>query len=352
MGTLRQRGGRWHAQIRLRGFLPQTASFQRKTDAKTWISDTESALRAGRHFPAAESRRRTLAELAERYLETVQRRRPHAYAKERTTLEWWKAKLGRYALANITPAMIAEKRDELLAENIGTDKAPQRRGPATANRYLALLSKAFSLAVSEWRWLKDHPMRGGQVSRETPPQGRVRFLSDDERKRLLAACRASGVPDLELVVLLALTTGMRRGELRALRWADLDLQRRVAVLEKTKNRERRAVPLMPEMVELLKDRVRRIDTDLVFPQRGSARPIDFDKPFAQAVKVAKIEDFRFHDLRHTAASYLAMSGATTPEIAAVLGHKTLAMMKRYSHLSEQHTSAVVERMTSKFFREA
>ena len=95
--------------------------------------------------------------------------------------------------------------------------------------------------------------------------------------------------------------------------------------------------------------MRRLDTDLVFAQPGKDRSIDFDKAFAAAVKAAKLKDFRFHDLRHTAASYLAMSGATTAEIAAVLGHKTLAMVKRYSHFSEQHTGAVVQRMTDKFF---
>ena len=355
MGSIQQRKGRdggvsYRAQVRLRGYPAQTASFERKTDAKVWISKTENALKEGRHLPTAEAKRRTVADLIERRLRDVQRDRPHAYGKEKQVLEWWKERLGRYALAHVTSAVIAEKRDELLNENLGTREEPVYRSPATANRYVAHLSKAFSEAVREWRWLQEHPIRG-RVTRKTEPPGRVRYLSDEERKRLLTACGASGAPELELVVLLALTTGMRRGEIRGLRWADIDLTRKVAVLEKTKNRERRAVPLVSRVVELLDahGKVRRLDTDLVFAQPGKDRPIDFDKPFAAAVKAAKLKDFRFHDLRHTAASYLAMSGATTAEIAAVLGHKTLAMVKRYAHLSEQHTGVVVQRMTDKFF---
>jgi integrase len=217
------------------------------------------------------------------------------------------------------------------------------------NRYLAALGKAMQDAVREWHWLADNPVR--RVSKEREPEGRVRYLSDEERERLLAACQASPLKELELIVLLALTTGMRRGEILGLRWADVDLKRRMAVLHKTKNRERRAVPLVPRVAQLLEAhaKVRRLDTQLVFPLEGKDRAIDPAHWFVQACRAAKVAEFRFHDLRHTAASYLAMSGATPPEIAAVLGHKTLAMVKRYAHLSDSHVGGVVERMTNKFF---
>ena len=339
----------YRVQVRLAGFPPQTASFERRTDAKAWAVQTEAALREGRYFPSREAKRHTLSELADRVLEQVKRRRPHAHAKQSQLLGWWKLEIGDYALASITPALIAKARDKLLAENIGTAERPEHRAPATANRYLAALSKAFSDAVREHHWLHENPVR--RVSKEQEAQGRVRFLSDDERARLLAACRASDLRELELIVMLALTTGMRRGEILGLRWPDVDLKRRIAVLHKTKNRDRRGVPLSAGVVALLgaHAKVRRLDTDLVFPQTGKDKPIDVDRWFGKALDRAKIEDFRFHDLRHTAASYLAMSGATPPEIAAVLGHKTLAMVKRYAHLSDAHTGAVVERMAEKYF---
>jgi integrase len=340
---------RYRVQVRLSGYPPQNASFERKTDAKVWATQTEAALREGRFFPAREAKRRTLAQLVDRYLEMIERKKPQALARQRAHLGWWKEQLGEFSLAGVTPAIIAQKRDALLSENIGTAEEPRRRSPATANRYLAALSKAFSDAVREWHWLNDNPLR--RVTRESESAGRVRYLSDAERSRLIAACQASELRALELIVMLAITTGMRRGEILGLRWADVDLKRRQAVLNKTKNQERRSVTLVPQILGLLQAhaKVRRLDTELVFPQPGKDKPIDPAHWFERAVAKAKLEDFRFHDLRHTAASYLAMSGATTQEIAAVLGHKTLAMVKRYSHLSDAHTGAVVERMTQKFF---
>jgi integrase len=329
---------RYRTQVRLRGFAPVSATFERKTDASEWAKATETAMREGRYFPQREAKRRTLRDLVARQLESVRTRGPHDYDRQRRLLGWWREELGDYALAQVTPALIAKYRDELR----------KTHSPATVNRYLAALSKAFSNAVREWHWLQENPVR--RVSKETEPQGRVRFLSDNERKALLAACHESDLRTLHMIVLLAMTTGMRRGELLGLRWPDVDVERRLIVLNKTKNRERRSVPIVPEVAALLREhaRVRRLDSDLLFPG-NEGRPLDIDRAWYAALEKAEIDDFRFHDLRHTAASYLAMSGATTAELAAVLGHKTLAMVKRYAHLSDQHTGAVLERMTHKFF---
>lgn len=375
MATIQKRLGesglRYRVQIRLRGHPPVSASFERRTDAKKWAQDTESAIRDGRYFPSHEAKRRTLADLVERYLEQIKAKRDaDYYERKRRLLNWWKERIGDYTLDRCTPALIAEYRDRLLRENIGTKDKPQHRSPATANRHLSALSKAFTIAVQEWHWLPDNPLR--RVGKEQESPARVRYLSDDERQRLLEACRKSELPELQLIVLLALTTGMRRGEILGLRWADVDLERKLIVINKTKNRDRRSVPIVPAVAELLQahGKVRRLDNDLVFPARPRKRkkgapalaiaekdgstpdaqgPLWFDEWWYAALEAAGIEDFRFHDLRHTAASYLAMSGATTAEIAAVLGHRTLQMVKRYAHLSDQHVGAVVERMTRKYF---
>jgi len=376
MATIQARrngsGTSYRVQVRLRGHPPVTASFAKRTDARNWAQQTESAIRDGRYFPTHEAKRRTLADLVDRYLEQTKAKRDAAYyERKRHLLTWWKEQLGDYTLAQVTPALVAEFRDKLLSQNIGTKEKPLHRSPATANRYLAALSKAFSDAVREWHWLPDNPLR--RVAKEQESQGRVRYLSDDERGALLEACQKSELPELHLIVLLALTTGMRRGEILGLRWSDLNLDRRLIVLNKTKNGERRSVPIDPTVEPLLHEhgKVRRIGNDMVFPNRGKVRkpmahgadlphpnsepvkdaqgPLWFDQFWYAALELAGIKDFRFHDLRHTAASYLAMSGATTAEIAAVLGHKTLQMVKRYAHLSDQHTGAVIERMTKKFF---
>jgi integrase len=261
-------------------------------------------------------------------------------------LAWWRAELGTRTLADVTPAVIAEARDK-LARGVTVRGAP--RSPSTAVRYLAALSHAFAVAVKEWGWLEDSPLR--KVAKPKEPRGRVRYLGDEERARLLEECRKSDSPDLYCAVVLALSTGGRRMEILSLRWGQADFARRAITLLETKNGEIRSLPLVGHAFDLMAERakVRRIDTDLVFPGRKKNRAVDLRTPFETALKRAGIEDFRWHDLRHSAASYLAMNGATLAEIAEVLGHKTLAMVKRYAHLSQAHTTRVVEAMNTRIF---
>ena len=192
-----------------------------------------------------------------------------------------------------------------------------------------------------------------KVSKPKQPRGRVCFLSDEERTRLLAACQASRNPHLYLVVVLALSCGARKGELVSLRWPDVDLKRATLTFQHTKNGERRTVPLTGQALHLMRHhaKVRCLDTLLVFPNDQGKRFFRFREAFENAVKRAGIVDFHFHDLRHTAASYLAMNGASLHEIAEVLGHKTLAMVKRYAHLSEAHTRGVMKCMNRAVFGE-
>ncbi len=331
----------YRVQIRRRGFPPVTETFPRKTDADKWARKTEADMDQGRYFPQHEAKRRTLGNLVDRQLERAKLEKLQRYNFYRPMLEWWKDKLGEYKLSSVTPALISEQRDKLQTEEGFSN--------ATVNRYLAVLSKAFTNAVREWHWVHENPV--AKVTKKQEPRGRVRYLSDEERERLLEACRKSEYKPLYLIVLFALTTGMRRGELFGLRWQDVDQERRVAVLQNTKNGDRRSVPIVPEVAELLKahGKVRKLDNDQIFVSDGAPEIHLFDTAWYAALDAAEIKDFRFHDLRHTAASYLAMSGATTAEIAAVLGHRTLAMVKRYAHLSDQHTGTVVERMTRKYF---
>ena len=178
------------------------------------------------------------------------------------------------------------------------------------------------------------------------------MLSDTERSRILEASLKDKNPDIYLIIVLALSTGARRMEIWSLVWTNIDLERGMIILHETKNDDRRSLPLQSHAHELMQERykIRRTDTDLVFPSsKNPFVPFDFRVPFQRVIQNAFIEDFRFHDLRHSAASYLAMSGATLSEIAAVLGHKTLSMVKRYSHITDQHTSNVVKKMNRQIF---
>jgi integrase len=205
------------------------------------------------------------------------------------------------------------------------------------------------MAVKEWGWLEHSPLP--KVTKPKLPAGRVRYLSDDERTRLLKACKESVNPYLYTIVVLALSTGARKMEILKLRWQDVDLNRGVVILHDTKNGERRVLTLVGYALELMQQlaTVRHSENDLIFPSHNRKKPLVIRHPWEVALKQANIDNFHFHDLRHSAASYLAMNGASLAEIAEVLGHKTLNMVKRYSHLSHEHTSKVVASMNSKIF---
>lgn len=355
MATIEKRTTRdgkttYRVKIRLQGRQPETASFDRLTDAKRWATQTEAAIREGRYFHSAAGKGKSLAEAIDRYsrdiLPNLKDQRPRLIH-----LKWWREKIGATAIKDVTPALITSCRDDLKATPYKVGNTERPRTDATVNRYLASLSPVMGTAADDWGWIADNPCRKVRRGKET--RGRTRFLSDDERKGLLAACdKATDTPELKIVVLLAITTGGRRSEISELRWRDVDMKRNRITFVDTKNGETRAAPLVGPALELMKDwaKIRPMDSSaFVFPgrtDRTNNKPLDFQRAWKTALKRAEITDFRFHDLRHTAASYLAMNGAGLREIADILGHKTLAMVQRYSHLTEDHKTAVVERMAN------
>jgi integrase len=336
------RGATWRAMVRLKGQPTRSESFERKRDAEQWAQRTEAAIREGQRFPERAAKRRTVDDLLKLYIEDkCPGRRDSANRTQQLT--YWRERLGHLALVDLTPSAINKATADLLAAPTRYGRA---RSPATANRYLAALSHALSVAVKEWEWLDSSPMP--RVTKQREPRGRTRYLDDgkhgtDERARLLAAC-GEGPDYLRPVVMLALATGMRRGEILGLRWHDVDLATGALTLWETKNGERRVVPATGAALDVLRawGKVQPIDrAEHVFSGTSS-----FHHAFERAVARAGIADFNFHDLRHTCASHLAMSGAPLLDIAAILGHRTLSMVKRYAHLSPTHLRGVLERMTA------
>lgn len=336
----------YNAQVRIKGHPPQYASFKRKTDIDRWIQDTESAIREGRHFKTTESKKHTLGELIDRYIRVVLPTKKKSEQKQTAQLTWWKQQIGYYLLSEVTPSIIAEQRDKLLREVTQRKKS---RNPSTVVRYMAALSHAFTIAIKEWGWIQDSPI--SKVTKPKEARGRVRFLEADERSRLLSTCKESQNPYLHIIVVLALSTGMRQAEILNLKWPDVDLNKGRVILHETKNGEIRQVAITGHALQLLKDlnKVRCLDIQLLFPGKYPKKPIVIRSAWEKAVTKAEIPNFRFHDLRHSCASYLAMNGASLAEIAEVLGHKTLAMVKRYAHLSDSHTAGVVSRMNENIF---
>lgn len=340
---------RYRAQIRMRGRKSISKTFLRRRDAERWAKETESAIQQNLYLHTAEAEKHTLGELINRYLDEVMPEKKSGRT-QRQQLQWWRDELGERLLTEMNPAVLTEVRERLTR---GRTPAGKRRSPATVVRYLAALSHVFTVAVKEWQWMDDNPLMKMRKPKE--PRGRVRFLDEEERIALLSACQESANPHLYPIVLLALSTGMRQGEILKLRWQDVDLEKGRAVLHDTKNGERRGVPLLGMTLGVLQDiYARRAPPSrraLLFPSHANpAKPMDITRPWRVAITKADIADFRFHDLRHTAASYLAMSGASLTEIAAVLGHKTLSMVKRYAHISDAHTAGVLARMNERFLK--
>jgi integrase len=339
----------YRVKVRLKGSPAQSATFQKLSDAKRWVTQTEAAIRDGRYFKTLEAQKHSVAELLDRYINSVLVESSKKKNEKTQQLNWWKMKLGAYSLADISPSLIVQCRDELSS---GLTNRGTRRSPATVVQYMSALSHAFTIAVNEWGWLEDSPLR--KVKKPSLPRGRVRFLTDTERQRLLIACQASSNKQLYLCVIVALSTGMRQAELMQLSWQDLNLDEGFIILQHTKNGERRRVPLAGHGLDLLREysNNKRLDTNLLFPSnKNSQQVISLRQAFNNALKTAEITNFRWHDLRHCTASYLAMNGASLAEIAEVLGHKTLTMVKRYAHLSDGHVSNIVASMNEKIFGE-
>ena len=340
----------YQAEIRIKGCKPVYETFDKKTDAQIWAGDIESKLKRGFRIKDNQAKKHTLAELIDRYIADILPERKKDQQKIKMQLLWWKEHLGEYLLSEISPSLIAQYRDKLFKEPINRKKS-DKRSASTVLKYMCSLSIALKKAINEWEWLDTNPL--DKVEKKRATRGRTRFLSDKEQENLLNICKDASNKHLYLLVVLALATGARRGEIMNLTWDNvkLDIETPMLYFMETKNGENRAVPLTAFGLDVMKEysKVRNIKSNLVFARPGGEAVMDLRWQWEEAVKKAKLENFTFHDLRHTAASNLAMDGAGLIEIAEILGHKTMAMVQRYSHLTKKHTAKVLERMNNKQF---
>ena len=271
-------------------------------------------------------------------------------------LAWWRGRIGALRLDQLSDDELHDGLEFLAAQNSkfyagldadGKQIFKAKRKPlagSTLNRYSSAIAAVLTWAIRRRITPKgfDHPVRRIEYRRESAEK--TRFLSDEERTRLLEACKASSWPRLYLLVLLALTTGARKGELLALTWQAVDIERKVMHVGQTKNGDPKVLPLVPSVLEQLQA-LRGAPGGLVFPSRlHPCKPMCFEARWQQALKVANVKLFRFHDLRHSCASYLAQHGATLLEIGDLLGHRQIAMTRRYSHFAARDRSALVERV--------
>ncbi len=321
----------WKAIIRKRGWPVTIKTFRTKKDATDWARRTEDEMVRGVYVDRADAGHLLLARALDRYLaEVTPTKKPSTAKAEHLKAARLRKALGRYSLGAITPNVVADYRDKRLREGLSPD---------TVRLELALLSHLFTIAIREWHLgLLYNPVRN--VRKPSPGEGRNRRLSASEEKKLLRACDAYSNPMLGWIVRLALHTGMRAGEIQTLRREQVDLGARVVRLTETKNGSARTVPLSRAAAEVLVDALRHPirppDTNLIFWGDGrrddERQPYDFHGGWRTVIKSTGIANLRFHDLRHEAVSRLVERGLSDQEVAAISGHKSMQMLRRYTHL--------------------
>lgn len=329
---------RWRVRIRRRG-VTETGTFSSQAEAQEWAREVEQAMYMGLWNRRGQDSGFTVSWVMERYLTA---RQPSQDARRQ--LEWWRARLGDQAANSVTRRKILAMRRQLIQEE---SVAGRKRSPATVNRYMAALSGLLSWALQQ-KHLDIHPIKG--VTALPEGSARVRCLSQDEKEALIRACREEGGLRLQALAVLGLSTGARRGEILRLRWSDLDSKKRQITIRGGGRLRGRTLPLPASAMTLLSKlaRVRRIDGNLIFADSNGR--VQFPRAaWKAALKSAAIEDFRFHDLRHSAAAYLAKSGASLPEIAQILGTRTLQGVRRYAALTDSQTPAVIGKMHDELF---
>lgn len=330
MATITRRKAGYQVQVRRTGYPARSKCFTGLREAEKWARQVENELDRGLYLDRTEADKQTLGDILDRYMREVS---PiHKGVKNETICI---TALKRDAVCLYRASALSGK---LLAE--WRDRRLQAVSPATVNRELNLISAAINVARKEWGIHIENPLE--LIRRPPTGKGRTRRLSPEELQGLLTALRlGERRPDgtfdggarnhwIAPLVELALDTAMRQGELLKLKWADINLASRTAYLHDTKNGDARTVPLSTKAVTLLSQLPRSINGQAFPLTKGAVQ-----KAFNRACQRAGISNLRFHDLRHEAVSRLFERGLNLLEVSAISGHKTLQMLKRYTHLKAE-----------------
>lgn len=327
--------GRWYVRFKLNGKRLFLATGE--TDRTRALLKINEVVKRAEQKASPPSAGKTFLDLCEEYAPYAETHKEHSTVyRDRSRMKVLLAHFGKTEIAEIGAKDVEQY----------MQKRCKKLKPSSVNRELALLRHMLSKAV-DWGYLDSNPAK--KVNPFKEPPGRVRYLSEGERERLLDSC--SGM--LKYVVLTAMLTGMRKSELQGLTWDDVRLDEGVITLRKTKNNEIRSIPISRELLPVLRSlRDSMPFTHHVF-SKPDGRPYgNWRKAFDSACIRAGVRDFRFHDLRHTFASYLAMAGHSAFTIQALTGHKTLAMVQRYTHLSNEYLRSAVDEIGEKVVKPA
>jgi integrase len=308
-------------------------SFRTKTEARNFYIARKAEQREGRLFPERyqQGKANQVADLIDTFLAHYTGRSLKMY-----TLygKWWKDRIGGKRLNEVTPQILDEAQHHLKTNGLS---------PQTVLHYMKFLRRVLNIAVRDSR-LHRNPFAQVKLPKVTP--GRTRFLTQEEEATLLKALGPIYGPWVRLAIL----TGLRRSEQFGLRWTDVDLERALLTLPQTKAGSVQYVPLNEEAVAILRGLQSWMKSVWVFPSQNPATSLDtrnfYKRVWIPAVEAAKIPWATWHDLRHTFASRLAMTGASESTIATLLRHSNTSLVKRYAHLSPSHLRQAIEQVSA------
>ena len=320
MATFEKRGPyQIRAKIRRHGHRTVTKTFNNMADAKKWALEVEAALNRDDYIPVTAARATTVREALARYREEVLPRLARAGTDQLGRLRRLTDALGDLSLSALDSHHVAKYRDNQLRAGLAAQ---------TVKHDLGLLNRVLKCCVMDWGIHLPRGIVTAQVRKPSLPGGRDRRLVDDEEVRLLAAAEACKSREIGPIIAIAIETGARRGEIQAMTWDNVNLAAGTWHIPITKTGVPRTVPLTDRAVDVLQALPRRID-GRVWSMTDSH---SISTAFARVCKQAKIENLRFHDLRHEATSRFFERGLNMMEAAAITGHKSLSMLKRYTHL--------------------
>ena len=340
------------AYVRREGFASKSKVCKTEREAKEWLRENDATSSLQLRVSG-----KTFGDLVDDFVEAPAIRGTRYWSAQH--LDFWRAQLGGMRVSDISRGDINAGKAKLQAKAAlrstpgGAKTTGKKLTPASVNRYLSSLSSVFNYAL-ENEIIDNHPMKSGKVKKLQESTGRRRILTPDEEGRLLAAARSSAWPMLALFVRLCLTSAARRGEVLNLKWSDVRLDDSIAVLSQTKNGRARALPLVSDIKAALIEakKVRPLHSEFIFfDPRNPERPKNIQTVWKACREAAGLLNDRedpldrvyLHSTRHTAITHLLKGGANLAQAAAVSGHQTLAMLKRYEHLAAQDAVDLAEK---------
>ena len=301
-------------------------------DAEALLIQRKNSIKEGKQPEIKKIANHTFNELVAEYTKWAERQR--SFRSKQGFIKQLSEAFGNVPLRRFNP---------MLIEQFQTERIQKGNKPATVNRLIATLKHMFTKAV-QWDMVEESVLkRIRQVKLLEENNRRLRYLSKEECQALISNCTGS----IRAIVITALNTGMRKGEILNLKWDNVDLRHGFILLDVTKNGERREIPINETLRGILQGLTRRLDIPYVFYDNATGKSYqDVKRSFNTALRRAGIKDFKFHDLRHTFASHLVMAGVDITTVKELLGHKTLTMTLRYAHLAPSHKVKAVDILDS------